>query len=94
MPRCPVCSARLREHSDCRRCGTDLSAWMLVQVQAWRLRQQAMAKLRAGEVELALAMASRACALHSTTAGQRLRAMLQLAAGHGGAVRDSSDTSA
>jgi len=71
--RCPVCGARFRGSRICSRCGADLAPLMLLTVKAWQLRQAARQALDAGDVRLALALATEAQGTQNTDSGEALR---------------------
>jgi hypothetical protein len=71
--RCPVCQARFRGARICSRCGAALEPLMALTVRAWQLRQAARRALRAGDVELALGLATEAQGIQGTESGEALR---------------------
>jgi hypothetical protein len=86
---CPVCRARFRGASECPRCGADLRILMLLQVQAWRLRQAARRAILEGNLPRALGLSSAAEAIYHTPAGKRLKSLSSwLSSGESGDRRD------
>ncbi len=75
---CPVCRARFRHSRACPRCGTELTALMVLAGRAYRLRRASVAALRAGDPLRARELADQAHALHATDRGRRLRAVAAL----------------
>jgi hypothetical protein len=56
----------------CRRCTTDLRAWLCVLGWAWRLREHARCRLLAGDAAAALRAARYSLALERTSRGEAL----------------------
>ncbi len=53
MERCPVCRARLRDRTRCRRCGCDLNRAIASERRARSYLARALRALRAGRLEAA-----------------------------------------
>jgi predicted nucleic-acid-binding Zn-ribbon protein len=53
MERCPICRARLRGESNCRRCGADLSRLLEIGERSHALQRCAVACIARGEAEQA-----------------------------------------
>ncbi len=63
MERCPVCRAKLKESSTCRRCGTDLSIPIHVEKEALASYQQSISYLKQGDILNAVHTAEKATEL-------------------------------
>ncbi len=70
MERCPVCRARFRGESRCRRCHADLETIERISSQADRLTACAVQAASRGAFEQAHSLALRATALRSTPFGR------------------------
>lgn len=76
---CPVCKARFRGVAECSRCGTDLTALMILAAHAYALRQAARKALMSCNAQNALASARAAQTLHATAEGGFLQFACALA---------------
>jgi predicted amidophosphoribosyltransferase len=70
--RCPVCLARFRGSRQCSRCGADLGRLMLLEAEAWRLREAARRAIAARDFQRGLDLAARAQETHRTPSGEAL----------------------
>ena len=70
--KCPVCGARFRQTTDCRRCGADLEPLMRLAMKAYLAREASRQRLLEGDFESAENLAVLAQDLCATSDGRRL----------------------
>jgi hypothetical protein len=75
--RCPVCSARVRGDVSCGRCQADLTEYLTMLAAAWRTRRAGWRALLSGDVQAAVAMASRSRSLEDGESARRLSVLAQ-----------------
>lgn len=66
MERCPLCKARLRNKTTCRRCEADLGLLKVIESRADHLAQRAVFNLLEGKTSAARKQAIAARQLHAT----------------------------
>ncbi len=76
MIRCPVCRARTKSASECRRCHSDLTAIMTLEVQADSAMTQAVKHLQEGNINQAKRLCTQACTIKRTEFGEMFSGFL------------------
>ena len=66
MERCPICGARWRDQTSCRRCGAEFNQVLQAQERAQKLTRLAIQRLDQGDSEGSARLAQRAVFTHST----------------------------
>ncbi len=79
--RCPVCRARLKDSTECFRCGMDFSPALSVHIEAEKLVARALFELREGRSEEAFMSALRAAEARSTPEIRKALAVAAVASG-------------
>lgn len=77
LVRCPVCDARLRDTSTCRRCGSDLRLPLEIVERARNLERLAVEQILNGELPLAMATLVEVQRLHDNEFSDRLLGFVQ-----------------
>jgi len=77
MKRCPVCRAKVKEKSVCRRCRADLTDLITLEHQADYMMTMAVRYLRDGNIQQARRFCNHAVHLQSTEFGEIFRAFLK-----------------
>ncbi len=77
MKRCPVCRARVKDNSICRRCGSDLIDLLVLENQAEYMLVRAVQCLQKGDITLSLRYSDHANTLQRTEFGELFSAFLR-----------------
>ena len=72
MDRCPACQARLRQATQCRRCGSDLALPINIGLKAEKCCSQSLYYLQNKQYKMAQEKIQQAISLHSTPLFQQI----------------------
>jgi len=79
MRHCPVCRAGNKGDPVCRRCHSDLTDIIAIEIQAELNMVQAVKYLQEGNIDLAKRLCTRACMMKRTEFGEMFSGFLDIA---------------